>query len=231
MQESCCCIIIQAISSYHQSCPLRLLRQHTAHLPAERRNRSSPLTTAFLRPQSRLVWLAVRAHQGTPLVRAGACSATARAKSACVAGGPGDFAIISLARPPSHSPPTLSCFLPPSQSFVFCHRLSGDPQIPVRTHTQTWKCVFLLRNYMYLHHWTLSSHLCRRDSSSSPPSSNTAGVLRSRCYAYCHVISVTPVHSAACLPTRPSLASATYTDCIHMHELSLRHMTADWSNV
>ena len=90
------------------------------------------------------------------LVRAGACSATARAKSAVVAGGPGDFAILSLALPPSlsaESAPTFSCTLPPSQSSAFCQRPSGDPQIPAHTHPQTWKCILLLRNYS--HHWTL----------------------------------------------------------------------------
>ena len=186
--------------------------------------RPAHLTTAFLKPQSRLVWLAVRAHQGTSLVRAGACSATARArrtKSACVAGGPGDFAIISLALPPlsllpPFRAPSLSPSLSPSATVS-----QGIRKYP-SAHTQTWKCVFLLRNYMYFHHWTLSSHLRRRDSPSSPPSSNTAGDSRSRCHACCHVISVTPVHTAACPPTRPSLASATYTDCIDMHDLSIR---------
>lgn len=75
------------------------------------------------------------------LVRAGACSATARAKSAVVFGGPGDFAIISRALPP---PLSLLNLLPPfrapsllSQSTAFCQRPPGDPQIPAHAHTHT----------------------------------------------------------------------------------------------
>lgn len=152
-----------------------------------------------------------------------------RTKSASVAGGPGDFAIISLARPPSPSllPPFRAPFLPPSLS-PSATVSQGIRKYP-SAHTQTWKCICLLRNYF--HHQTLRAHLHRRNSFSSPPSSDTASDLRSRCNPCCHVISVTPVHSAACLPTRLPLASATCTDCIQMHELFISYMTADWSNV
>ena len=75
------------------------------------------------------------------LLRAGACSATARAKSAVVAGGPGDFAIISRALPPSlsaESAPTFSCALPPLP--VYCllpTSLRGSANTRAHTHTHT----------------------------------------------------------------------------------------------
>ena len=93
------------------------------------------------------------------LLRAGACSATARESEISFRRWwPGRLlpSSLSLALPLcSLLPPFRAPSLPPTQPSAFCHRLSGDPQIPAHTHThtQTWKCILLLRNY--LHHPTL----------------------------------------------------------------------------
>jgi hypothetical protein len=148
-RESCCSI---QPSSYRE--PSTAAPSPAYRLSADRVREQEAIFShnILLRPQSRLVWLAVRAHHQEPLVRAGACSATARAKSASFR-WPGRLFAISLALPPSLSAPTLSCSLPFSH-LVFCllpPSLRGSAN--TRPHTQTWKCILLMRNYS--HHWTL----------------------------------------------------------------------------
>ena len=102
----------------------------------------SPLTPACPRPQSRLVWLAVRAHQGTvwyepapvpqPRERNQQSSSVARAT---LPSSPS----LSLALPPSlsaESAPTFSCSLPPLP--VYCllpTSLRGSANTRAHTHT------------------------------------------------------------------------------------------------
>ena len=75
------------------------------------------------------------------LLRAGACSATARESEISFRRWwPGRLlpSSLSLALPLcSLLPPFRAPSLPPTQSSAFCHRLSGDPQIPAHTHTRT----------------------------------------------------------------------------------------------
>jgi len=117
------------------------------------------LTPAFLRPQSRLVWLAVRAHQGTVSGTSRRLFRNRESEISSRLRWPGRLCH-HLSRSPSLPlsllnllPPFRAPSLPPSQSTAFCQRPSGDPQISAHTHPQTWKCILLLRNYS--HHWTL----------------------------------------------------------------------------